>query len=135
MALENNQFIMTLLNKDYNMDTENNTFIIDNTHKTPVRNIDACLLGIPKRLYINHEIDPSCLTEIQLRDQLIQIGGIVNLQHEHHHIFNIKSNSINENVTDLYEILKIFNIDKNTDKSKIESQEKIFRDILLINSL
>jgi hypothetical protein len=135
MALENNKFIMTLLNKDYNIDTENNTFIIDNTDKQPTRNIDACLLAIPKNLYINHEMDPNCLTEIQIRDQLIQLGGKINLQYENHHIFNIKSNSINENVTDLNDILKIFNIDKNTDKSKIEIQEKIFRDILLINSL
>ena len=46
MALENNQFIMTLLNKNCDIDIENNTFIIDNIHKEPVRKYYLAVLDL-----------------------------------------------------------------------------------------
>jgi hypothetical protein len=143
MALQSNLFILTyLINVNIYMNIVDtfNLYGFDLTDTPPVQNIDACLIAIPKKLYSNYNMNTYNLTEISIKDELLELGGIINNQIENFHIFNIKSKNENTNVTPMNSIIdqvKNINLKNIIDliNSEKDIHKNICRDIMLINNI
>jgi len=131
---ENNVFIISNLNSNNEIDLKN-VYLMDGRYKTPCRIHDACLIAIPRKCYENYKMNPVCLTENTIINELINIGceRIIQNKNLHFHIFNIKAIDENQNITPLNLIQSLTEIEK-IEESSIKKDIEIYRDITLLNN-
>ena len=137
MNFNNLILITTLNNNKITCDENSEKFaIIDRRNLNIGGLFTACLLGIPRSLYLKHNINPVNCTENTINFELMTIGGnpYYNLPT---HILNIKSLNDNYNVTDMLALTAEYKI-KNSKELNIyntPNNEFIIRDINIIENL
>jgi len=110
-----------------------NKIIVDKLNIEPIDKFDACLIGIPRILYKDHDMNPYRQTEYIIQDELIKLKGI-RYKIKGCIFFNIKSNNDSENVTPYNRCIKNKLRTKYID-DELFKNVIIKRDITIINSL
>jgi hypothetical protein len=134
----NNLILVTTLNNNKIACDENNEkfAIIDKRNSDIGSLFTACLLGIPRSLYLKHTINPIGCTEVAINFELMSIGGnpYYNLPT---HILNIKSSDDHYNVTDMASLTFLYKAksSKEINIYNTPNNEFIIRDINIIENL
>lgn len=110
-----------------------NKIIVDRLNMEPKDKFDACLIGIPRILYKDHNMNPYRQTEYVIQDELIKLKGI-RYKIKGCIFFNIKSHNDSENVTSYTRCIKSKLRTKYKDDELLKNVI-IKRDITIINSL
>jgi len=129
----NNIFFITTLDNNSKICINDNVAIIDERYKNMNTIFEACLLGIPRYLYLKHDMGYINQTEITINNEILLLGGNP-YYNKPTHIFNIKSLNENYNITQLKYIIDTYN-NKNVSIYTLNNNELLLRDIEIINSL
>lgn len=133
---ESNIFILTTMLTNGTI-SDNEIYFIDHRDKQPCKNIEACVIGFPRKVYSIYEMGNSNQTEVTIKNELLKLGVDINFSAEHFHIFNIKSKDPSTNVTDFTWIIHNYPCKKYTlsQLEEIKDFYQIVRDIKLLNLL
>lgn len=131
---ESNVFVITSITSDNSVNIEE-TYLWDFRHMNPTNKLEACLIVIPKKIYNIYKMNPICLTEASIYNELINLGTVSHLyKNTNFHLFNIKAIDEKQNITPLLYIIELEGI-KKIEKSKLILENNIYRDILQLNNL